>query len=96
MQAKAVSRQSSVISRQEKLVSCQLSVRRLSRGRLALAAESKASPERSRLRNPYRFGGKRGGDRLCRFTLQARTQQLSFNIQSIQKLGVSWPQFVLN
>ena len=43
------------------------------------------------LRNSCRFCCKRCRDGLCWFTLHARTQQLSFNAQSVQKLRVSWP-----
>jgi hypothetical protein len=41
------------------------------------------------LRHSHRFGGECRSDALRRFSLQARTQQLSFNEQSIQKLRVS-------
>ena len=45
------------------------------------------------LRHPHRFGGERRSGALRRFSLQARTQQLSFNAQSIQKLCVGRRKF---
>jgi len=51
-------------------------------------ADEDICPYVAELRNPHRFCGESRGDALRRFSLHARTQQLSFNAQSIQKLRV--------
>ena len=96
MQAKGI--QSSVVSRQESFQPAALN-----RSAGVPPAVARASRPRSgkndapaQLRNPCSFCGECRRDRLCRFTLHARTQQFSFNLQPVQKLRVSWAYIALS
>ena len=59
-------------------------------------ADENICPYVAQLRYPHRFSGERRSDALRRFSLQARTQQLSCDAQSIQKLCVDRRKFAFN